>query len=526
MSLMYRAIWNDDRPGLIEQATGTFVSWARGKHGTELEFEPAPTTVGAATTSLREVANGGVSAAEAVLVEETGADRWMTRQRVLVAEDGQQWVWVDLERTTSQVFRQQDVDAPRLVRQLLEDGVAAGGRPRVGPVLLRSKAVAIRPEDVATQIVAPIRDPERTVPILVFSHDENVQPKETMDRATTTQQILAGVVQVVVVSPTAQVELTKELGEELSVWGGAARLYLPGSLDPWRHRYYLRKIIEQHHREVGRRISRSISGAAAARRAPAPYEAVRALLRGSGHGADEMLSLAYDEIQSLEGTIDALRSDIERRDERLLERVIDIEQLNEELEAAQRMTRYWMERALGGDELIESDESVPDQVSSSTEAAEFCQRHLSLVSLPDDAIVDLVDLDAAPESTAWAKTAWRGFRALQAYAEQAAETNGGFWQWCERGAHVDGWPATTKKLSMTESDSVLNNKTQRAARTLPIDPAVEPSGRIEMLAHLKIAEGGGTDIPRIYFYDDTGGTTKKIHIGFFGPHRYMENTKT
>lgn len=47
-----------------------------------------------------------------------------------------------------------------------------------------------------------------------------------------------------------------------------------------------------------------------------------------------------------------------------------------------------------------------------------------------------------------------------------------------------------------------------------------------MLSHLKIAEGGGDLAPRIYFYDDTGGPTGKVHVGFVGPHYLMPNTKS
>jgi len=47
-----------------------------------------------------------------------------------------------------------------------------------------------------------------------------------------------------------------------------------------------------------------------------------------------------------------------------------------------------------------------------------------------------------------------------------------------------------------------------------------------MQAQLKIQPGGGQDIPRLYFHDDTKGTTGKIHVGFFGLHYLMPNTKT
>lgn len=42
-----------------------------------------------------------------------------------------------------------------------------------------------------------------------------------------------------------------------------------------------------------------------------------------------------------------------------------------------------------------------------------------------------------------------------------------------------------------------------------------------MEAHVKIAEGGGETIPRLYFaYDDDLG---KVRVGFFGPHRLVPN---
>lgn len=44
---------------------------------------------------------------------------------------------------------------------------------------------------------------------------------------------------------------------------------------------------------------------------------------------------------------------------------------------------------------------------------------------------------------------------------------------------------------------------------------VDPSGKIRMEEHIKIPPGG-TPAPRIHFYDDTGGRTKKIHIGWVG----------
>lgn len=112
MSLIYRAIWQDDRPGLLDEATTTFMTWAREKHGEALIFEQAANTMNGVETSLRRAEVDGVQATEATLIEDGGASRWMTRQRVIVSKDGGQWIWVDVERTTTEVFRQQDISAP------------------------------------------------------------------------------------------------------------------------------------------------------------------------------------------------------------------------------------------------------------------------------------------------------------------------------------------------------------------------------------------------------------------------------
>ncbi len=87
------------------------------------------------------------------------------------------------------------------------------------------------------------------------------------------------------------------------------------------------------------------------------------------------------------------------------------------------------------------------------------------------------------------------------------------------------WPATTKKLAMSESETVMNNDKFAAARVFEIDPLVEPTGRITMQSHLKISEGGGNLAPRVYFHDDTGGKTGKVHVGFVGPHHLVPNTR-
>jgi hypothetical protein len=527
MSLIYRAIWRDDRPDLIDQTSATFRRWATAKYGDHLLFDPEAHTSNGITTSMRSAERNGVNASEAVMVEESPSDRWMTRQRVLVGPAGEQWIWVDIERTTHNAYKRHDVVAPRLVRALLDEGIEGGGNPRIGSVRLNSRANAIPPERVESELVQVIQDPKRLVPIVVYTHAPEIDIKDTMNRATTTQEILAGAVKVVALEPKAEQEFIRLIGRDLATWGGAVRLYLPGSLEPWRHRYYLRTVVDKNIREVGRRIASSLSGYIAAQRPPSLYEEVRMALRGLvGRSIDELIALAEDEISEKDQTIQELRKEIEARDDQIIERAIDLDELNDEIEDLRRQLKYWKSLALNPGQQPEEFVEMPTGAASLTEAATQCQEFLGRVVLPDVALHDLDLMDAAPESSGWAKASWRAFRALEAYASEAEETRGGFWEWCKHSKHPDAWPATDKKLAMSESEQVMNNKAQRSARTLPVDTAVDPSGQIEMLAHMKIAEGGGNDIPRIYFYDDTKGKTGLIHVGFFGPHRYMENTKS
>jgi len=79
---------------------------------------------------------------------------------------------------------------------------------------------------------------------------------------------------------------------------------------------------------------------------------------------------------------------------------------------------------------------------------------------------------------------------------------------------------------MTEGETVQNGDKLSRTRIFKVDRAVHASGEIVMLAHLKISEGGGRLAPRVYFYDDTSGPTRKVHVGLVGPHYLVPNKST
>ncbi len=156
-------------------------------------------------------------------------------------------------------------------------------------------------------------------------------------------------------------------------------------------------------------------------------------------------------------------------------------------------------------------------------ARDRCER----VALPEPALREIDTLDADEKAADWARELWKALRALNAYAEESEFFQGGFWEWCEHSnSDHNLWPATPKKLAMKESDTVRNDSRLWRMRRFLVDSKVSPNGYQHMEAHLKIAEGGGQHIPRLYFHDDAKGRTGQIHIGFIGPHRLVQTSQT
>ena len=171
-------------------------------------------------------------------------------------------------------------------------------------------------------------------------------------------------------------------------------------------------------------------------------------------------------------------------------------------------------------QLIDSDESEEPELTIAG-VIEIAREQCDRVQLPDAAMKEIEALEADEKSADWAREILRGLQALQAYALEAEHFTGGFWEWCEHSNHPHTWNASPQKLAMRESDTVKNDGRLWRQRRFLVSTEVEPNGYKHMEAHLKISEGGGQHIPRLYFHDDAKGRTGQIHIGFIGPHRLV-----
>ena len=123
-----------------------------------------------------------------------------------------------------------------------------------------------------------------------------------------------------------------------------------------------------------------------------------------------------------------------------LDAATEVEELNGQLTTVRRdYYQLWnaaqVQGVLSEIERHLLDEESPDQEAtiepeSCSEAAALARDYLPNICLPKDACKDLDLLDNAPEASAWAKAAWRGFVALDTYARSADAGEGGFYQWC------------------------------------------------------------------------------------------------
>jgi hypothetical protein len=565
MSLIYRAIWQDDHlDGVCELATGCFTDWATTKwptltvplndvsrghatrNGEHTELEVRTTVASAPGGSIPQ-------ACRADLIEtHAHSARWHTILRSWENTDSSgdttsRWLWVDVEVVGDVDVNRLGVAAPKLVRDLLNQGAS----PSVdGDVLVPQRDTLVGPA-AGEWLAETISRPDRTLPIIVANDCPSARATaahyglEYPAIVEKIRQKTAGMAATYTIDNSTGDALIEALGRSYGVWDGAIRVYLsdadPAADNAWRHRYFTSGRYVRPTFVAGKAVANHLGPVSAVRRPPKSYAVVKRILEKSGTGgtSEEMLDLAYDEIRNLEATVIELREQVMEKEVSMEGFAFDLGIATEERAKAQRAAENLERhvRSLQGqlgarDEYysihaINQDEEPPTVVKSISDAIDMAKTYLSdRLTIPDTALHYIEDLDASVTSVAWAQTTWDGFLALHAYAVDRADgwDNGGFWEWCLNSGNQRVWRATNKKLAMKESESVNNSTKLRQSREFPVPMCIDPSGYVYMESHLKIATGGGNLAPRIYFHFDEKRC--QVHIGFFGPHKLLPNTKT
>lgn len=531
MTVLSRAQWHDvPRDGIagyLDEVRAHFSKWATvatekgdtntfpdGKHAIPMDDRERTISLRRVTATDTAVM-GFEGQAWDVTHDVNSTTRWTVVVRAVGNDEGVD-VLVENRMESSDPSQPISIGRPRVISDLL----STAENPFAGSIRLLTEPQEIPSNAIDWFVSDVLRSAKRVLPAIVCTEPENGDPK-WRNRADRIAKRTQGFAHVFLLDRSASTTFRSILNE-LAAWNGCVRVYSPGPLngrgDRWRHKFFL---LDPSHTSPMSVINRVVVNAATiSSRMPtaralalfSPITSGTQQIDDDGHG----LSIADDlEFQLLETT--AEKEDCEHALARALGQLA---RLRSALEQERMPHLYW-------GTADPSTSEIPDDVQDIEEAVMAATLYLTEdLVISESAARDLDRLAAGPNAQSWGSTAWRGLRALAAYAhdQRTHGVNGGFWEWCASDQGL--WPATDKKLSMTESPSVQNNAKFNDCRYLDVDPKVAPEGKIYMYAHLKIAEGGGGLAPRIYFHDDSRGVTGKVHIGFVGPHYLMPNTKT
>lgn len=256
--------------------------------------------------------------------------------------------------------------------------------------------------------------------------------------------------------------------------------------------------------------------------APIPFDlerrrsAAMTRLLASGHEVDLPTALQLLEEESQRANeLDNRAKELETTLERAFE---EQDAALADLDDALSRLRY-LERAfkdLGEVPTVQADSDDdwrPDSTLDALFAAKEFLQFLVITATEDDCKA----LDSQQKRTIWGKKVWMALRALNEYCRAKAEGrfSGDIVKY--RGDPPDGAIPLLSDYAANESGPTTNNPALRAARMFTVPPTVNPKGKVYMEQHVKV-DRGGQSAPRIHLYDDSGGSSQRIYIGYIGPH--------
>lgn len=543
MSVLYRALWSDNHQEspseYLDAARARFSSWALedGEAGplpdgdTNVELRMNRTrTITLRTVEGERPVDGDAGTVllvgfEGVTQDSTQGDddgtTWTTVTRA-VTDGTSVHVWVENRVESDDLALRVQVGRPRMVDDLL----AIPGKPHLAGSGLFTEIQQISAEFVPV-LVELLESPTRALPVIVCTEPGGDHDGRWATWAERIARRAGGIATVVTLDSDAVTAFRRAL-DDLAVWGGGVRVYTPtpvvAAAEGWRHRYTLGHLMASREDAMVDRIVYSVAQMSALRRVPdefvgftttAPAEGVQGKHAGMVSEEDAERDRAH-----WTGLLEDQVAETNAAEQELAQKIGHLDRIRAALEEKGLHDVFW-----GTQHAATVD--IPDEVHDTSEALLAAQTYLTdHLEVHDDAARDLDGIDTCPQAYSWGNKTWRGFRALAGYAEARSNGfQGTFWDWCKEGG-PHAWPANSKHLSMSESDSVQTNKKMSRTRVLPVSKQVDSSGTVTMLSHLKISEGGGDLAPRVYFYDDADGVTGKVHVGFVGPHYLMPNTKS
>lgn len=137
-----------------------------------------------------------------------------------------------------------------------------------------------------------------------------------------------------------------------------------------------------------------------------------------------------------------------------------------------------------------------------------------LVWTGDDSIVH--ELDDHQVVGAWVNAAWSALNTLDDYADSYPNEFQGSVEEYIKNTPAGRTSISKKKHAENESGDVKSNPKYREPRMLNVPDHIDPSGKVFMGAHFKIARSGNLS-PRMHYHNAVSNDGK-IYVGYLGPH--------
>jgi len=508
MAHVYRAVWTDDLLNVERAVPDCVEAWLRNRNTIVPITMGAVEHVGPRTLVAVEVAGDFGTGVQITLIESPGHGRgtWTTVINGMTV-GGTRVLWVDVHAKADNIW-QRSIWSPRIVRELL----LAGGEPRAAGEVIEVQPREVDDEESLGLLVGSLADETRAIPHLVLAAGEGFDRNRVVQRATRASDILAGVAIISVVHSAWVGDFNAMMPEGLELDALSARLYMPGATaDPSNVRlsaFYADDDIAEDHTLLGTLVTKKIGNSSLWPEVPAEWtrckkkldDRRRVLIRKSPAVTGETLTVVKeDEVSRLSELVQSLQ---------------------DELLDANILAWEWYERArIDQDRVVSmllSKDSTPSFARPTLAATiEEVGRLAKKVVIAPSAPREIESLDSHASAGVWAADLARLFASMERYAAHRASRGfeGNYRGWCiEHGDYPDS------KIALQESQSTKSQQTLRDKRTFEVPREVSRDGKMVMLSHAKIQLTGSGYIPRVFFHDDTGGVTGKVHIGFIGPH--------
>lgn len=245
-----------------------------------------------------------------------------------------------------------------------------------------------------------------------------------------------------------------------------------------------------------------------------------------GQAARSQQSALAERLEELQQHIDSDRTTIDELKRRVEDEQLEAAQLaddaREQASIIQHLRNIIAREGLGELAWTEPEAEADEPPTSFDELLERA-RELPRVQLTLADKDTALELDIHEPLGRWAKQTWGFLRALQDYAEHKSNgTVAGDVEHYLNNTPTGSAGAPPKRHARDESATVRSTQRYSRHRELPVPQQIEPTGRVFMGAHFKIAQFGMVS-PRMHYFDATA-IDGKIYVGYIGPH--LPNTLT